>query len=63
MAGKPLKKGATYADPLRERLEVLTLESGAWPVLAVHEGGGGVRAAPFEAIELELGALWIRRAR
>jgi Uma2 family endonuclease len=48
-------------DPLRQTLEVLSLESGTWTVLAVHEGRAGVRAAPFDAIELELGALWISR--
>ena len=48
-------------DPSRQTLEVLSLESDGWNVLAVHEGRAGVRAAPFDAIELELGALWIRR--
>ena len=48
-------------DPLLQTLEVLSLESGRWTVLAVHKGGAGVRVAPFDAIELELGALWIRR--
>ena len=48
-------------DPVRQMLEVLALRSGSWAVLAVHEGGAGVRAAPFDAIELELGELWIRR--
>ena len=48
-------------DPLRRLLEVLSLESDAWTVLAVHEGHAGVRAAPFDAIELELGELWIGR--
>jgi Uma2 family endonuclease len=46
-------------DPLRRMLEVLSLESGMWTVLAVHEGRAGARAAPFDAIEFELGALWI----
>jgi Uma2 family endonuclease len=46
-------------DPLRQTLEVLSLDSDSWSVLAVHEGRARVRAAPFDAIELELGALWI----
>jgi Uma2 family endonuclease len=46
-------------DPLRQTLEVLSLESGKWTTLASHEGRLGVRAPPFAAIELELGALWI----
>ena len=46
-------------DPLRRTLEVLALESGKWAALAAHEGRGRARAPPFDAIELELGALWI----
>jgi Uma2 family endonuclease len=47
-------------DPLRQTLEVLVLESGSWSSLASHEGTVSVRALPFDAVELELGALWIR---
>jgi Uma2 family endonuclease len=39
-------------------LEVLRLESGRWLTLAVHRDDARIRAEPFEAIELELGALW-----
>jgi Uma2 family endonuclease len=46
-------------DPLRQTLEVLSLESGKWTVLESHEGRLSVRAPPFAASELELGALWI----
>jgi hypothetical protein len=45
-------------DPLRRRLEVLSLDSGAWTPLRTHEGAGKIRAEPFDAIELELDALW-----
>ena len=45
-------------NPLLETLEVLRLESGRWSLLATHEGHAKVRAEPFDAIELELGALW-----
>jgi Uma2 family endonuclease len=45
-------------DPVRQSLEVLTLEDGQWQLLARHEGGVAVRAVPFDAIELELGELW-----
>jgi hypothetical protein len=44
---------------LRQTLEVLSLESGTWERLALHEGHAKVRVPPFDAIELELGALWI----
>ena len=45
-------------DPLHETLEVLRLESQRWSLLAKHEGQAKLRAEPFDAIELELGALW-----
>jgi hypothetical protein len=40
---------------------VLRLESQRWSLLAKHEGRAKLRAEPFEAIELELGALWAKR--
>src|SRR6185295_8523463 len=46
-------------DPLARTLEILGLEpSGRWSVLAVHAGDEVVRAAPFDAIELELASWW-----
>jgi hypothetical protein len=45
-------------DPLRQSLEVLQLEGSSWSLIATHEGSPRVRAAPFDAIEVELGALW-----
>jgi Uma2 family endonuclease len=56
------RQGVVHAwllDPLAQTLEVLRLESGRWIDVAAHEGRVGVRAPPFDAIELELGALWI----
>jgi Uma2 family endonuclease len=57
------REGVAYAwllDPLRQTLEVLTLdERKRWTELATHEGSARVHASPFDAIELELGALWI----
>ena len=50
---------AWLLDPLQQTLEVLSLDSGRWAQVAVHEGRGKVRAVPFDAIELELGALRI----
>jgi Uma2 family endonuclease len=46
-------------DPLKQVLEVLSLESGRWTEVGRCEGNARVSAAPFEAVELELGALWI----
>jgi Uma2 family endonuclease len=45
-------------DPVRQLLEVLTRDDGQWKALARHEGEVTVRAAPFEAIEIELAELW-----
>lgn len=45
-------------DPLRRSLEVLAVESGSLVQIAEHHGSASVRARPFDAIELELLALW-----
>jgi Uma2 family endonuclease len=45
-------------DPLEGTLEVLRLESQRWSLVARHEGQAGVRAEPFDAIELALRELW-----
>jgi len=49
---------AWLIDPLARTLEVLKLEHGRWTILATEVGSAVVRAEPFEAIELELAALW-----
>ena len=56
------RESVSYAwlvDPLQRSLEVLALELGRWKPLASHEGFARVSVPPFDAIELELGALWI----
>jgi Uma2 family endonuclease len=50
---------AWLVDPLAHTLEAMSLEAGRWTQLCRYEGEAKVRAAPFDAIELELGALWI----
>lgn len=50
---------AWLIDPLARTLEVLALESSKWVAIAAHEGVPKVRVPPFEALELELGALWV----
>jgi len=62
------KKLAVYArervqwtwlvDPLLRMLEVLRYNGEHWAVLGIHSDAAKVRAEPFAAIELELGALW-----
>lgn len=49
---------AWLVNALLQTLEVLALASGRWTLVATHEGSTPVRAEPFDAIELELGALW-----
>ena len=55
------REGVTHVwliDPLQQTLEVLRLESQRWSLIATHEADAKVRAAPFNAIELALRALW-----
>lgn len=47
-------------DPQAEALEVYRLTDGRLRLLHRYEGAAPVRAEPFEAIALELGALWER---
>lgn len=49
---------AWLADPLQQTLEVLRLEAARWTLLTTHEADARIRAEPFAAVELELGALW-----
>jgi Uma2 family endonuclease len=55
------REGVAHAwlvDPLRRSLEVLALKSGSLEPMEEHHGDATVRARPFDAIELELRALW-----
>ena len=59
----PIYAGAGVAhawliDPEARTLEVCALAGAQWTWLATHGGEDRVRAAPFEAIELPLGAIW-----
>jgi Uma2 family endonuclease len=45
-------------NPVERTLEILRLQEGAWTIVAVLTDAEGVRAEPFAAIDLELGALW-----
>lgn len=46
-------------DPIDKRLEVYTLgDVGGWLEVRTYEGDVSVRAEPFDAIELDLSALW-----
>ena len=54
-------EGVSHAwliDPVAHALEVRRVENGRWMILATHVGDEVVRAAPFDALELPLAALW-----
>lgn len=45
-------------NPETRTLEILRLESSRWTLVATHDGHAAIRAEPFDAAELALGALW-----
>ena len=55
------REGVAHAwllNPSTETLEVLARTGGNWTLMATHVGRTAVRAQPFEAIELDLAAIW-----
>jgi Uma2 family endonuclease len=55
------REGVPYAwlmNPSSETLEILALANGVWMLDATHVGRTTVRAQPFDAIELDLAAIW-----
>ncbi|QRN97804.1 Uma2 family endonuclease [Archangium violaceum] len=60
------REGVAYAwliDPLARTLEVFRREPSGWLLTATHAGEDVVRAEPFDAVPLGLGALWLERAQ
>ena len=56
-----VREGVSHAwliNPASETLEAMALASGRWTLLATHVGAVVVRVEPFDAIELDLSALW-----
>ena len=45
-------------DPDAKLLEIYRLDGESYRSVGSHDGDARVRAEPFDAIELELGALW-----
>ncbi len=45
-------------NPINRTLEVLRAQDGKWLTLAVHRDDQRIRAAPFDAFELDLAILW-----
>ena len=55
------REGVTHlwlVDPIVRTLEVLRLESARWVLLGTYSDTEVVRAEPFDALEIELTALW-----
>lgn len=46
-------------DPMLRTLEVYRLEGPRWIVASTHGGAEGVRAEPFEAIEMDMSRWWL----
>ncbi|MGE0679876.1 MAG: Uma2 family endonuclease [Candidatus Binatia bacterium] len=56
------RKGVGYlwlVDPLQQTLEVFRLEGRHWVLVSTHGGAEIVRAAPFEALELDMDRWWL----
>lgn len=43
-------------------LEVYRLEGQRWVVISTHGGAEGLRADPFEAVELDMSRWWLEEA-
>jgi Uma2 family endonuclease len=55
------REGVTYGwlvEPIARTLEVLKLDAPRWTIVGTYEGGAVVRGEPFDALELDLAALW-----
>ncbi len=59
-----MKRPASYEDllALPEHVvgEILRLDGESYRLVAAFDGDAAVRAEPFDAIELDLAALWAR---
>jgi len=49
-----------FLDPGPRTLEVYQLDSGSWRLISSAAGDVLVRAVPFDAVEVDLAALWAR---
>jgi len=47
-------------DPGATTLEIYRLDGEGWRLVHTHAGEAMIRAEPFDAVELDLGALWSR---
>jgi Uma2 family endonuclease len=49
-----------FVDPAPQTLEIYRLDGESWRLVSSAAGDARVRAAPFEAVEIDLTALWAR---
>ena len=47
-------------DPAARTLEIFRLDGDAWRLVTTEQGDVNIRAEPFDAIEIDLAALWAR---
>ena len=47
-----------FLDPAPQTLEVYRLDDGTWRLVSSFAGDVKVRAAPFDAVEIDLAAIW-----
>jgi Uma2 family endonuclease len=51
---------AWLVDPIARTLEIYVLGERGWKTATIHKDADRVRAAPFDAIELDLSVLWAK---
>lgn len=51
---------AWFVEPREKLVEVLELDGATYRIVQTAEGDSPVRLGPFDAIELQLAALWAR---
>ncbi|MDR3570155.1 MAG: Uma2 family endonuclease, partial [Syntrophobacteraceae bacterium] len=49
-------------DPIARTLDVFRLVEGNWLVAGFFAGDDTVRAEPFQAVEMDLGLLWLEKS-
>ncbi len=50
---------AWLVDPLARSIEVYRGTPDGWLLVTTHEGGGALRAEPFDAVAIELDGIWV----
>lgn len=49
-------------DPIMRTLEIYRLEGQRWVVVSTHGGAEGLRAEPFDAIEIDMSRWWLEES-